>query len=274
MQNSENSLQGKVIALAESRQLDVLVAMLEKRGATVWRCPLVSILDSPDRAGVETWLEHFITNPPDELILLTGEGLRRLCGFAERAGRLDAFIAALQLSRKIVRGPKPGQALKEIDLKPELLAAAPTTEGIIETLESLDIKNHRIGVQLYGQDPNMRLIDYLRRRGATVEAVSPYIYADDSDENRVVELIDALASGRINAIAFTSQPQYKRLADVARKLGKETELKQGLDRTVVAAVGPVVAAVLEQAGVRVDMMPETSFFMKPMVTRLAEVLGA
>ena len=45
-------------------------------------------------------------------------------------------------------------------------------------------------------------------------------------------------------------------------------LEQGLRQTRVAAVGPVVAAELETAGIRVDAMPPESFHMKPLVIAL------
>lgn len=38
-----------------------------------------------------------------------------------------------------------------------------------------------------------------------------------------------------------------------------------------AAVGPVVAADLERLGVRVDVMPADSFFMKPLVSELVRL---
>ena len=45
---SDRVLADKVVAVPEARQLDVLASLLERRGASVLRCPLVSILDSPD----------------------------------------------------------------------------------------------------------------------------------------------------------------------------------------------------------------------------------
>ena len=86
-------------------------------------------------------------------------------------------------------------------------------------------------------------------------------------------LIGRLATGEIDAITFTSSPQYRRLIEVADKNGLRTQLASGLAKTVVAAVGPVMAGVLQADGIRVEAIPEDSFFMKPMVTRLSEVLG-
>jgi uroporphyrinogen-III synthase len=274
MQENERTLTGRTIALPESRQLDILSRMLQKRGANVWRCPLVSILDTPHSGPVNEWLKLCIEQPFDYLILLTGEGLRRLLGFAHRAGTEQAFIDSLRSVRKLIRGPKPGQALREIQLKHELIAEQPTTDGVIQTLQSLDLKSCRIGVQLYGDNPNTKLIDYLSSRGAVIYSVAPYIYAPDSDELRVTELINELAAGNVDAVAFTSQPQLKRLLAVAQKNGQEELLKEALQATTIAAVGPVVAQAIRDAGLQVDVMPTSSFFMKPMVSSLVEALNA
>ena len=87
----------------------------------------------------------------DYVILLTGEGLRRLIAFAERSGNKDEVVAAFGKIKIVARGPKPGQALKEIGLKPTLVAAAPTTDGVITTLKRQDLPGTTVGVQLYSE---------------------------------------------------------------------------------------------------------------------------
>ena len=82
------------VALAEGRQLEELAQMLEKEGAKPLRCPMVSILDAPDPAPVLAWLDELMAGRFDYLVLLTGEGMRRLLGFAERAGRRHALRQA------------------------------------------------------------------------------------------------------------------------------------------------------------------------------------
>jgi uroporphyrinogen-III synthase len=85
----------------------------------------------------------------------------------------------------------------------------------------------------------------------------------------VIAVIAEMAAGKIDAIAFTSAPQVRRFRDVARAFGREAELRQGLRRIVVAAVGPIVAAELDAMGVQVNVIPENTFFMKPLVRGLA-----
>ncbi len=277
MDNPDQShlLAGRRIAVPESRELNLFTDMLEIRGAEVIRCPLVSIYDSPDREIVETWLRNFVSGDFDDLILLTGEGLRRLLGFAERAGGTlhQEFVAALDKVRKITRGPKPGNALRKIGLKSDLLGSQPTTEGIIDTLSAENLAGRKIAVQLYGTNPNRPLIEFLEGRGAKVSTVAPYVYADDSEDVQVVALVECIVRKDLDAIAFTSTPQVTRLVQIAKKQALADELIAGLNQIQVAAIGPVVADVLVEQGIRVTIMPEDSFFMKPLVRALVVAFG-
>ncbi|QJD59049.1 uroporphyrinogen-III synthase [Pseudomonas sp. gcc21] len=269
-------LQGRRIALPESRELNLFADMLIKRGADVLRCPLVSIHDAPDQAPVLDWIRTFVVQPPEDLILLTGEGLRRLVSAAERAGGSlkDEFVTALAQVRTVTRGPKPGAALRKIGLKADVVAVEPTTDGVIATLKAENLQGRRIAVQLYGTEPNLPLMDFLREAGAITSSVSPYVYADDIENEQVEHLIDALIGREVDAIAFTSATQVRRLFQVARRHVGEAGLLDALANVVVASVGPVVSEELEQRKVRVDLMPESSFFMKPLVRELVKVMGA
>lgn len=269
-------LTGRRIALPESRELDLFADMLIKRGADVLRCPLVSIHDAPDQAPVLAWLQAFIGQPVDDLILLTGEGLRRLLGSAERAGGglCEAFVTKLGEVRKITRGPKPGAALRKIGLKPDVLAQEPTTEGVIQTLRAENLQGRRVAVQLYGTEPNVPLVTFLQEAGAQVSTVAPYVYADDVEDAQVEALVRALIEPAVDAIAFTSATQVRRLLQIARRMQCESELLAALAGLTVAAVGPVVADELRERGIRVDLMPQESFFMKPLVRELVKALGA
>src|SRR5690606_14734945 len=151
--------------------------------------------DAPDPAPVLAWLRAFITDPPARFILLTGGGLRRLPDLAEREALRGGFVRALAAVARRCRRPTPARALKAVGIQYELPAQAPTTEGVIATLETLPLEGRRVAVQLYGQDPNLRLTDYLRERGAERLPVAPYVYADKSEEEQVLRLLDALAQG-------------------------------------------------------------------------------
>ena len=265
-------LTGRTVAVPETRELDLFAAMLERRGAMVLRCPLVAIRDLEDPAPVLQFVRCFNEGACDDLILLTGEGLRRILGCIERhePALRHTFVARLAQVRKITRGPKPARALRELGLKPDLAAEVPTTAGVIDSLRPIafTLEGRVFGVQLYGSEPNLPLIEFLNAAGAGVITVAPYRYADSADDGAVRTLLAKLQAGAIDAIAFTSTPQVKRLFDI----GGETAAA-ALARTHVAAIGPVVAAVLRDRGVTVHSMPEGNFFLKPLTSALEDALG-
>jgi uroporphyrinogen-III synthase len=266
------ALHGKVVALPEARELDRLAQLLEEHGATPLRCPMVQILDAPDPAPVEAWLRRLAGGAFDDVIFLTGEGLRRLLTAAERAGLRDGVVAALGRARRITRGPKPARALHEIGLSSDLPASVPTSRGVIDALAALDLRGRRVGLQRYGQEPSAELVAFLEQAGAAVDSVAPYVYAPAADDARVRHLIAEVEAGRVAAIAFTSAAQIDRLWQVARGAGAEAALPAALARTRVAAIGPVVVAALGARGVRVDIAPDKPFVMKHLVGLIADAL--
>ena len=264
-------LNGRTIAVPEMRELDLFAGMLERRGATVLRCPLVAIRDAPDPVPVVDWLRRFAAGDCDDLVLMTGEGLRRLLACLERHEPTlkEPFLSELARVRKITRGPKPARALRELGMKPDIAAESPTTEGVIASLRPLELAGRCVGLQLYGTDPNAPLADFLRSTGASVLPVAPYVYADAAEEPAVHALIARLAAGEVDAIAFTTTKQVERLFAV----GPAERVRTALASTLVAAVGPIVADALTRHGVSVSLMPADAFFLKPLTHALEQALA-
>ena len=268
-------LKGRRIVVPETRELDLFMNMLRARGAMPIACPLVAIRDVADSALIDLWLRRFITRPCDDLVLLTGEGLRRLIGCAERAGVKPAFVAALAGPRKFARGPKPVRALREIGLDADVVASIPTSAGVVDALSALDLSGRLVGVQLYPDGDHQLLLGFLADVGARADAVVPYLYASQADDEAALAIIKQMAAGEIDAIAFTSSPQVRRLFNVAVKAGRGEALREGLRRTLVAAIGPVVAAELAAFDVRFDIMPANeAYFMRPLVRELGEAFAS
>jgi uroporphyrinogen-III synthase len=268
---ADSSLAGRTIAVPETRELDVFASMLERRGASVMRCPLIAIVDAPDPQPVLDWIRRFNAASFDDLILLTGEGLWRLlsCIDQHEPALRDGFVLELTRVRKITRGPKPAKALRELGLKPDIAADVPTTAGVIDSLRSEDLVGRRVAVQLYGSEPNLPLVDFLRASGARPMTVAPYIYANEADDAAVRALLTKMAAGEVSVIAFTSSAQVERLFSV----GPEELVRQALERTEVAAVGPVVKETLARHAIEVRFMPQDSFFMKPLTTAMENGLA-
>jgi len=225
-----DKLSGRRILILETREEAQFSKLLQEQGADVLQCPMFVINDQPDAAAVEAWIIRFIDKPFDDLVLMTGEGLRRIVKVVRRMGVEPAFIAALGKSRKFARGPKPVRALRELGLEAEIVTEKPTSDGISETLAKRDLRGRRLAIQLYPEQDRSKLLD---------------------------------------AIALTSRGQARRLIETAKSRGLETKLKDALQRTKVASVGPVVSDELQASGIATDIYPDNdAFFMRPLIAAM------
>jgi len=90
----------------------------------------------------------------------------------------------------------------------------------------------------------------------------------------IVTAIEEMAQGRIDAIALTNLGQVRRLFEVAKARQCEAQLRDGLARTPIASVGPVVSDELKSHGLRADISPANdAYFMKPLISAMAAALG-
>ena len=222
-------LNGYRILILETREEAQFSRLLAEQGADVLQCPMFTIHDAPDPAPVEAWIRRFIDKPFDDLVLTTGEGLRRLMKVARRMDVERHFIAAVGKARKFARGPKPGRALREIGLEPQVTTEKPTSEGIAEMLARLDLEGHRVGLQLYPDKDHGALIGAIAAQGAEVDTVLPYVYDAKAADANIVTAIDEMAQGRIDAIALTSSGQVRRLIEVAQAHHCEDRLREALE---------------------------------------------
>ena len=216
-------LTGRRIVVPETRELGQLLRMLEERGADTVPCPMIAIRDAPDPAPINAWLRRFAKGKCDDLVLMTGEGLRRLLGFARRIDLEPAVRVALAETRKITRGPKPVRALREIGLAADLPADQPTTEGVITALERHDLTGRRVAVQLYPGNANERLLKFLEGAGAEADPVLPYVYASEVDdfgkEGRPEPIIAKISQQTLAEMIGTTKPRVSQFMNKFRKLG-------------------------------------------------------
>src|SRR4029078_5540263 len=192
-------LNGYRILILETREEAQFSKLLAQQGADVVICPMFTIHDAPDPAPVEAWIRRSIEKPLDDMVLLTGEGLRRLMKVVRRLGVEQEFIASLGKARKFARGPKPGKALREIGLEPQVTTEKPTSEGIAEMLSRIDLRGHRVGLQVYADKDHSVLIGAIKSLGAEVDTVLPYVYDAQAADANIVTAIDENAAARGDA---------------------------------------------------------------------------
>jgi uroporphyrinogen-III synthase len=141
-------------------------------------------------------------------------------------------------------------------------------------LARIDLRGHRLGLQLYPDKDHSVLIGAIKAQVVEVDTVLPYAYDAQAADTNIVTAIDEMAAGHIDAIALTNLGQVRRLVEVARARGCEDRLRDGLERTPIASVGPVVSDELKSHGLRADISPaDDAYFMRPLISAMAAALG-
>ena len=121
----------------------------------------------------------------------------------------------------------------------------------------------------YGER-NETLAGELRLRGAELNELCVYEWRLPDDVGPLQDMARAIVKREIDAVIFTSQVQWKHLLRVASDLDLAGAFVHALSAgVIVAAVGPICSAALEEAGVHPHVVPDNPK-MGPLVTALAE----
>ena len=262
-------LENITVAITEHRYGSEFAKLFERFGAIVRVCPMVEEKPVENRDEIRSFIQSVNAGSLDIMIFLTGVGARFLISEAEEMGVKAEFLSKLSNLTTVVRGPKPLAALNRAGIRVAISAQTPTSEGLVETLQSHDLKDKRIGVQLYGT-PNAYLCSALEARGASVRAISIYTYGAPANSEPAGRLIDDIINRRIDVVAFTSAPQIRFLFAAAADLGRASDLAASLnDATIVASIGGVTNRALEEKGITPEIVP-TEPKMGAMANAVAE----
>jgi uroporphyrinogen-III synthase len=265
-------LSGIAIGVTAERRADEFIAALERYGAEVRHAPTITIVpldaDPELRAGTEAALAA----PVGFTVVTTGAGFRGWLDAAEGWDLRDRLVAALGASRIYARGPKAVGAVRGAGLRESFSAASESNAELFEALTTAGVAGERVAVQLHGT-PLPELTDPLVRAGASLVQVQPYRWHSPPDVTPVHELIDAIVTGELAALAFTSAPAAANFLTLASTSGRYDELLAALrGPLVVACVGPVTAAPLEAAGIE-TLQPDRQrlgALVKLLVTKLGK----
>jgi len=249
-------LKGVRIALLESRYSEQFASLFEKSGAHVRSCPLVTERILEDRSEIRRFIELAVSGTLDFVILMTGIGTNLILGDAEAIGERERLLDALARMTVVCRGPKSLAALRKANVRIDVVPKVPTSEGIMEALESHDLAGKRVAVQLYGTEA-APVVDGLKSRAAVVLPVSVYSYIRASDEAVAASFIRDLVAGEFQIVVFTSATQVKALFDGAAALNATEPLIDVLtDRTQVASIGEVTSRALSACKVIPHIVPD------------------
>ena len=268
------ALAGVRVALLEARMSGEMGELVRRHGGLPRFAPAVRETSIDCREPVAAFLNTLASPAPRIIVFLTGAGANALFDEAERQAWLPFLLESMSRATLVCRGPKPVAALKRRGLTPTLVARDPFTSAeVLDALDACELNQARVVLIHYGER-NDRLAAALRARGACLDELCLYEWQLPEDTQPMIDLVGDVQAGAVDAVVFTSQVQGRHLLQIAAAMGAEATLIEALNtNVVVAAVGPVCQAALEESGIVPDVVP-TNPKMGPLVTALAEYFRA
>lgn len=246
-------LAGCVMVITADRRKRELASALERRGAIVKHAPALSTIPHLDDARLVADTRALIAAPPDVMVVTTGIGFRGWIEAADAAGLAEPLIEALRGARLVARGPKARGAIQAAGLEADWVAESETAAELRDYLLAEGVEGLRVAVQHHGNGSD-GLDEAFTAAGADVQSLLVYGWGPPLQPELHLEWIDQAASGGADAVLFTSAPGADSWITTARQQGVLDAIaaRAATGELVIAAVGPVTAAPLEEAGLVVQ----------------------
>ena len=245
------ALDGCTIVIAVDRRSLELAAALERHGAQVRHAPALTIVPHIDDDALILATRELIARPPDIVVATTGVGFRGWMEAADEAGLLDELHAALAGAQIVARGPKARGAIQQAGLTADWVAESETSAELGEFLLAEGVRGRRVAVQHHGSGAD-GLDELFQHAGADVVSLTVYRWGPPPDPAAVARSVVAASQGEVDAVLFTSAPGAAEWLVAARQEQLLDALVERSDegRLLMAAVGPITAGPLQQAGIQ------------------------
>lgn len=243
----------RVLSL-ESRRAAEIATLIRNNGGDPFVAPSMREAPLEENEHVFAFGERLLAGEFDMMIFLTGVGTRALHKLLITRLPEASILEAMGRLTKVVRGPKPAAALREMRLAIDVAVPEPNTwRELLVTIEGRPEK--RIAVQEYGRT-NEELVAALRGRGAEVTTVRIYQWQLPEDTAPLREAARKLSRGEFDVAMFTTAMQAPHLLHMAAEEGVEAEVLEALRRgTAIASIGPTCSEMLDEFGIGTDITP-------------------
>ncbi|WP_243225626.1 uroporphyrinogen-III synthase [Microbacterium sp. CIAB417] len=247
-------LTGCTIVIAADRRAGDLVTALERRGAQAYRAPALSILPNADDDLLLQRTRELIADPPDIVIVTTGVGFRGWMDAAHENGLAEELAHAFRDTQFVARGPKAHGAIQQAGFTADWVAESETAAEVGEYLTVGGVSGRRVAVQHHGAGSD-GLDELLTAHGAEVVSITVYRWGPPPDPKIVSRSVMQAATGEADAVLFTSAPGAAEWIRTAERAGRLDAIRRraASGRLLLASVGPVTAAPLEQSGLRTTL---------------------
>lgn len=228
--------------------------LIRREGGDPFVAPSVQERALDDHQGAREFVGRLAAGEFDLVVCMTGAGLAFLRDLAAADSVLDRLAEGLRNTFIVSRGPKPVPILRELGARAQIVVPEPNTwKEVVEAVASRG--ERRIAVQEYGR-PNPEMNAALEALGARVTPFAIYRWDLPADLEPLREAARRLAAREVDVVLFTSSIQLDHLFQIAGEMELEPAVRRSLaSHAVLASVGPIMTAALEEAGLPADIIP-------------------
>jgi uroporphyrinogen-III synthase len=266
MVQDTSTLKGKTIAITRPYgQAEEAAKMIEKRGGKPYLIPAIEIKGPSDLKPIKKFIDELQKEEIDYVIFMSVNGVRYLLSAAESLRQLDETLEGLKKPITIAVGRRTAQELKTRQIHVNLVPAKYSSDGIIQSLQQLDISGKAIRIpRTSGATPTLK--EKLGEMGALVQEVYVYESVLPIDPNLKEKFFQDLTAEKIDAIIFGSALCVKNLFQMLNEQVSPEKLRDLMNsKLTIVAIGPVTAEALVEMGVKVDVMPDKHLFEEALI---------
>ncbi|MFC7684879.1 uroporphyrinogen-III synthase [Ureibacillus sp. GCM10028918] len=244
----------KCIALLGTRKIDEQINIIKQLGGTAVHRPAQGTLFF-DSSFIGNEVKEIINGKFEWILFTTGIGIEKLFEVAKEMDHEEGLREALQKMNIAIRGYKSANTLKKRGLVPMVRDDDGSISGLIRQMQSYDLKDKTVAVQLYG-DPAVELINWLKEQQANYQEIIPYQHIPPK-KDILEQLMDEILTNQVDAVSFTSIQQVRFLFNHAIEKNQKSELLQAFEHQVLALpVGKVTGKALHDRGVERMIVPQ------------------
>ena len=239
-------LMGKKIVVTRARkQASDLIKILSDFGAECLEFPVIRIEPPDDMEPLDTAIENL--SDYDWLVFTSVNGVKAF--FKRLFSKNGLDVRALNHVRTAVIGTATEKELLGFGLKTDLLPESFRAESVVKAFAKEDIKGKKVLLPR-AQKARPVLPVELSRMGAVVDEVA--VYSTKKEDVNPDNILNLLSNGEIDLITFTSSSTVHNFHNML----PVEKIKSVMEKTAIAAIGPITADTATQSGFNVDIMAD------------------
>ena len=230
-------LSGKRVLVTRTRQqASELSGALAAHGAEPVELPTIEITPCGDEREIARAIDLARCHAYGLVVFTSANGVQLFVRHLSNAGLDARAFAGAEIA---AIGPGTAESLARHGLRADIVPQRYVAEGLLEALDGRNLRGQRVLLPRAAGARDV-LVDGLAQRCATVDELKLYVAAVPSDRNH--ETLRRLREGEIDIVTFASSSSVRNLVEM---LDGDTA---PLARTFIAAIGPVTAQAVRDAG--------------------------